>query len=49
MQGTGKHINIFVEAGVCLRRTGKTIIPEKEYYAILRAHTIVHSVMLTLH
>ena len=49
MLGTEKIMNILVEAGVCLHETANTITSEKEYYAMLRAHTIVHAVIFTLH
>ena len=35
--------DIMVEADVFLRRTAHTIISGKDYYAMLRAHTLFHA------
>ena len=41
--------DILVEADVCLRGTANKIISGKDYYAMLRAHTMVHAAMFSLH
>jgi hypothetical protein len=38
-----------VEADVCLRGTANKIISGKDYYAMLRAHTMLHAAMFALH
>jgi len=48
MQGTGIE-DIMVEADVCLRGTANKIVSGKDYYAMLRAHSMVHAAMFTLH
>ena len=48
MQATGIE-DIMVEADVCLRGTANKIISGKDYYAMLRAHTMVHAAMFNLH
>jgi len=48
MQATGIE-DIMVEADVCLRGTANKIMSGKDYYAMLRAHTLVHAAMYVLH
>ena len=48
MQSTGIE-DIMVETDVFLRGTANTIISGKDYYAMLRAHTLLHAAMFTLH
>ena len=48
MQSTGIE-DIMVETDVFLRGTANTIISGKDYYAMLRAHTMLHAAMFNLH
>ncbi|KAJ8417259.1 hypothetical protein AAFF_G00284860 [Aldrovandia affinis] len=48
MQASGIE-DIMVEADVCLHGTANKIISGKDYYAMLRAHTMVHAAMFALH
>jgi len=48
MQATGIE-DIMVEANICLRGTANKIISGKDYYAMLRAHSMVHAAMFALH
>ncbi|KAJ8362618.1 hypothetical protein AAFF_G00365430 [Aldrovandia affinis] len=48
MQASGIE-DIMVEADVCLRGTANKIISGKDYYTMLRAHTMVHAAMFALH
>ena len=46
MQSTGIEDTM---ADVFLRRTANTIISGKDYYAMLRAHSLLHAAIFTLH
>jgi len=48
MQATGIE-DIMVEADICLRGTANKIIAGKDYYTMLRAHTVVHAAMFFLY
>ncbi|KAL7375793.1 hypothetical protein ABVT39_024012 [Epinephelus coioides] len=48
MQGTGIE-DIMVEANVCLHGTVNKLISGKDYFAKLRAHTMVHAAIFALH
>lgn len=48
MQSTGIE-DIMVEANICLRGTANKIISGKDYYAMLRAHSMIHTAMFNLH
>ena len=48
MQATGIE-DLMVEAQVCLCGTANKIMSGKDYYAMLRAHSMVHAAMFALH
>lgn len=48
MKGSGVE-DIFVQAGVCHLGTANKIMSGKDYYRMLRAHTLLHSAMLDLY